>query len=404
VEPEFPNRNRAAVLAQVLEVSPTTRANVAAATGLSAATVSRMVDALLSEGLLRETDEVASGRRGRRATLVEVVADRAVVVGVDLGASSTRFIVADLLAEPLDRRISPTPADCGPEELAAWLADEVVTTAGGLVDRLAAVAVGLPGAVRGHDRSVSSAPNLPQVEQRAFLDVLEERLGPALDLDNDSNYALLGEQRFGAARSAPTAVMLTVGAGLGAGVALDGRLLHGRNGLVGEFGHLPVGPLGTPLEHLVTGPGIMHRAAELGLEISSPAALFADDADGQLLAMRRHVEQALLVVLTAAVVSYEPETIVLGGRIGRSLTTQLEELGESLRRIVPSAPSVVPAQLNDLSGALGAVVAALHRVYLSLGLSQQDLIRVPRSRDLGLAISDGAAAGTGTGTEPGGES
>jgi predicted NBD/HSP70 family sugar kinase len=387
VELEPSNRNRAAVLAHVVETSPTTRAAVSVATGLSPATVSRMVDGLLHEGLVRETDEVANGRRGRRATLIEVVADRAVVVGVDLGASSTRFIVADLLAEPLGRRTSPTPTGCGPEELAAWLADEVMATAGDLTDRLAAVAVGLPGAVRRHDRSVSSAPNLPQVEQRAFLDVLEERLGPALDLDNDSNYALLGEQRFGAARSAPTAVMLTVGAGLGAGVALDGRLLRGRNGLVGEFGHLPVGPLGTPLEHLVTGPGIMRRAAELGMEISSPAALFADDADGQLVAMRHHVEQALLVVLTAAVVSYEPETIVLGGRIARALGGHLEELGEALRQIVPSAPPVVPAQLDDLSGALGAVVAALHRVYLGLGLSEQDLVRVPPPRDLGLVAA-----------------
>lgn len=392
MDPEVPNRNRAAVLAQVLESSPTTRVAVAAATGLSPATVSRMVDALLGEGLLRETDEVTSGRRGRRATLLEVVADRAVVVGVDLGASSTRFIVADLLAEPLRRRVCPTPGDCGPEELAGWLADEVMATAGDLAGRLASVAVGLPGAVRRHDRSVYSAPNLPQVEQPAFLDVLEERLGPALDLDNDSNYALLGEQRFGAARSAPTAVMLTVGAGLGAGVALDGRLLRGRNGLVGEFGHLPVGPLGTPLEHLVTGPGIMRRAAELGLDIASPAALFADDADGQLVAMRRHVEQALLVVLTAAVVSYEPETIVLGGRIARALEAHLQGLGEALRRIVPSAPPVVPAQLDDLSGALGAVVAALHRVYLGLGLGEQDLVRVPRTRDLGIAVSDGPAA------------
>lgn len=342
-----------------------------------------MVDALLSEGLLRETDEVASGRRGRRATLVEVVAERAVVVGVDLGASSTRFVVADLLAEPLGRRISPTPGDCSPEDLAAWLADEVAATAGDWSDRVAAVAVGLPGAVRRHDRSVSSAPNLPQVEQPAFLDALEDRLRPTLDLDNDSNYALLGEQRFGAARSAATAVMLTIGAGLGAGVSLDGQLLRGRNGLVGEFGHLPVGPLGTPLEHLVTGPGIMRRAAELGRELTSPTELFAADADDQLVAMRRHVEQAMLIALTAAVVSYEPEIIVLGGGVARSLTPRLEGLGEALRRITPAAPPLVPAQLHDLSGALGAVVAALHRVYLDLGLGQHDLVRVPRPRDLG---------------------
>jgi predicted NBD/HSP70 family sugar kinase len=389
VEPDGRTRNRAAVLADLLASSPTTRAAVAGATGLSAATVSRMVESLLSEGLLRETEEVPSGRRGRRATLVEVVADRAVVVGVDLGASNTRLIVADLLARPLARRISPTPVSATAEELASWVADEVRTVAGQLMGRVAAVAVGLPGAVRSHDRSVSNAPNLPQVEEQAFLDVLDDRLGPALDIDNDSNYALLGEQRFGAAREAPNAVMLTVGAGLGAGVALDGRLLRGRNGLVGEFGHLPVGPLGTPLEHLVTGPGIMRRAAELGLAIDSPAALFADDAAPQLVAMRRHVEQAMLVVLTAAVVSYEPDTIVLGGGIARSLAPGLEQLGDALRQIVRSAPPVVHAQLHDLSGALGAMVAALHRVYLGLGLAEEDLVRVPSPRDLGLVATWG---------------
>jgi predicted NBD/HSP70 family sugar kinase len=146
------------------------------------------------------------------------------------------------------------------------------------------------------------------------------------------------------------------------------------------------------LEHLVTGPGIMRRAAELGLEIASPAALFADDADGPLVAMRRHVEQALVVVLTAAVVSYEPETIVLGGRIGRSMAAHLGELGDALRQIVPSSPPVVLAQLDDLSGALGAVVAALHRVYLGLGLSQRDLVRVPHPRELGLVVSDDTPA------------
>lgn len=389
MEPDGRNRNRAAVLTQVLAASPTTRAAVAAATGLSPATVSRMVDSLLTEGILRETGEVPSGRRGRRATLVEVVADRAVVAGVDLGASSTRLVVADLLATPVARRTVPTPVSLSSRELAAWMADEVQSTAGALAGRVAAVAVGLPGAVRNHDRSVSNAPNLPQVEEQAFLQVLGERLGPALDIDNDSNYALLGEQRFGAARSAATAVMLTVGAGLGAGVALDGRLLRGRNGLVGEFGHLPVGPLGTPLEHLVTGPGIMRRAAELGLEIDSPAALFADDAAPQLVAMRHHVEQAMLVVLTAAVVSYEPDTIVLGGGIARSLAPGLEQLGDALRQIVRSAPPLVHAQLHDLSGALGAMVAALHRVYLGLGLSEEDLVRVPSARDLGLTASAG---------------
>ncbi len=113
-----------------------------------------------------------------------------------------------------------------------------------------------------------------------------------VSIDNDANYALLGERYFGVARSAPNAVMFTLGLGLGAGVMIDGRLFRGIHGLVGEFGSLPIGPLGTRLEHLVTGFGIMRRAAELGIELSSPADLFGP-LSGTLADLRRQFEHGL---------------------------------------------------------------------------------------------------------------
>jgi predicted NBD/HSP70 family sugar kinase len=389
VEHEARRSNRAAVLAEILASTPTTRTAIAHATNLSGATVSRMVEGLLNEGIARESDTVFSGRRGRRATQVEAVAERTVACGVDLGASNTRVVISDLLARPLVQRRVPTPTGLETAELADWLAQTILAAAGELWPKVGSMALGLPGAVRQEDRAVSNAPNLVQVEDPHFLVVLESRLGHAVEVDNDSNYALLGEQRFGAARSAPTAVMLTIGAGLGAGVAIDGRIFRGRNGLVGEFGHLPVGPLGTPLEHMVTGPGIMRRAAELGLDLSSPAALFREDADAPVVAMRLHVEQALLIVLTAAVVSYEPDIIVIGGGIAQSLAPSIDRLGTAVGQILRSAPPVVAAQLDDLSGALGAAVAALHRIYRELGVAEEDLTRIPNP---GVPDSSSAAA------------
>jgi predicted NBD/HSP70 family sugar kinase len=341
VEAHAPRRaNRSAVLAQVLAQGPITRTAIGQRTRLSPATVSRIVEQLLDEGLLTETDATPSASRGRRATPVTIAAEQGVVCGVDVGGSNVRIVVADLTAKPLLTKTVPTPTTMDARRLARWLADLIKDSLGDHLPLLDCVSLGLPGAVRQDDRSVSNAPNLRQVEEPEFLRLLEERLDTDVEVDNDSNYALLGELRFGAARHAQTAVMFTVGAGLGAGVALDRRLFRGRSGLVGEFGHLPAGPLGTSLEQLISGPGILHRTRELGLRFDNPADVFRS-ADPRLAPVKQQVQQALLVVLTAAVVAYEPE-------------------------------------LGDLSGALGAVVAALHTAYRRLGLADLDLTEVPR--------------------------
>ncbi|WP_239088466.1 ROK family transcriptional regulator [Planosporangium mesophilum] len=379
---EVPRRaNRSAVLAHVLAQGSATRTVLGRETGLSPATVSRIVEQLLAEGLLSETNGAPGSGRGRRATPVTIETERTVVCGVDLGGSNVRIVVADLAAKPLMTTTVPTPTGCDAEELGRWLADLILDTVGDQRPLLDAVAVGLPGAVGQDDRSVSNAPNLRQVEQADFLRMVERRLGMGVDIDNDSNYALLGELRFGAARDAQTAVMFTVGAGLGAGVALDRRLFHGRTGLVGEFGHLPAGPLGTSLEQLVSGPGILARARELRLPFDNPADVF-HSSDPRLAPVKQQIEQALLIILTAAVVAYEPDVIILGGGISRGLEPGLERINQRLREIVPTTATVQSTELGDLAGAFGAVVAALHTTYRRLGLDELHLAHVPHREAL----------------------
>lgn len=375
-----PVPNRVVVLTEILASGPTTRVAVSEATGLSGATVSRAVDALLRQDLVRESAALPPSGRGRPAMLLEGVGERALACGVDLGAANTRFVVSDLLARTLVVRRTPTPAGLGPDRLGRWIAEETAVTAGQRWGAVAAVGLGLPGAVHPDDRTVSDAPNLPVVEDRRFLLALDAAVTVPVVLDNDANFAMLGEQRFGAARGASAAVMFTIGAGLGAGVVLGGRLLRGRRGLVGEFGHLPVGPLGTPLESIVTGPGILGAAAELGLRLSSPAELFgATHAASEL---RHRVEDALVLMLTAATVSYEPEVIVLGGGIATSLTPGLPHLAERLADTVRHAPSLVPAALGDLSGAYGAAVAALRSIYRGMAVPEEELSRLPSATAL----------------------
>ncbi|TFC05234.1 ROK family transcriptional regulator [Cryobacterium mannosilyticum] len=369
--------NRATVITELLRSRPTSRGQIAQVTGISAATVSRAVDQLISEGLVREVSALVSESRGRRPVLLDLEADTAHVVGVDLGASNTRFAIVDLLGSTVVEREIRTPADFSPAKLGEWVVAEVREAAGDMWNRIQFSSVGLPGAVSQDDGSVSNASNLAQVEDRRFLDALESSFGIPVEIDNDVNYALLGEQHFGVASQYPTAAMLTLGAGLGAGLAIEGTILHGRRGLVGEFGHLPIGPLGTRLEHLVTGPGILRKAAEAGVTLADPAELFVSDPSNAITTLRGNFDHALLIVLTAITVSCEPEIIVLGGGIAKSLASSLTRYEDALRQNLHSSPKLVLPGLGDMSGAVGAAVSGLHRAYRELGVSPDALTSLP---------------------------
>ncbi|WP_233206249.1 ROK family protein [Cryobacterium sp. N19] len=306
------------------------------------------------------------------------MADTTHVVGVDVGANNTRFVIVDLLGVTVLSREIATPIDVSPPELAEWVVAQVKTTAANGWHFIRYACVGLPGAVNQENNSVSNAPNLIQVEDRRFLDALEASFGIPIEIDNDANYALLGEQRFGVARDFPTAAMLTLGAGLGGSLAVDGTILRGRHGLVGEFGHLPVGPLGTRLEHMVTGPGIIRRASEAGISLASPAELFVANPPAHIASLRDQFDQALLIVLTALAVSCEPEIIVLSGGIAKSLSSSFSRYEDALRQNLQYAPRLVLSGLGDMSGAVGAAVSGLHRAYQELGVASDALATLPR--------------------------
>lgn len=371
--------NRSAVLTELLRHRPSTRKRVSTATGISQPTVTRAVDELIGDGILFEGEEVIAESRGRRARSIDLISDRAYVVGVDLGASNTRLLVTDLVATPIRAATLSTPTELGSIDLAHWLAGEIKAVSANHWDRVAQVALGMPGAVSQDDFTVSNADNLRQVEDALFLGALRDELGKPLQIDNDANYALLGELRFGAAKSALNAAMLTLGAGLGAGLAVDGRLLQGRRGLVGEFGQLPMLLVGDRLGQLVTGPGIMRRAREANLPLTDPSGLFAHDASPLLRAMRAQFDQALLIVVMAIVAACEPQVIVLGGGISASIGNDLSQYEEFVRTTLRYSPKLVPPKLGDFSGATGAAVSGLQAEYLDIGVNRHALASLPNS-------------------------
>ena len=102
----------------------------------------------------------------------------------------------------------------------------------------AGVGVGIPGFILLESGVVSVAPNLPGFENFAVRDAIEKRLGAMVILENDANSAALGEQWIGAGRDTKDLVLLTLGTGIGGGILVNGRVLHGALGMAGELGQI----------------------------------------------------------------------------------------------------------------------------------------------------------------------
>ncbi len=98
---------------------------------------------------------------------------------------------------------------------------------------------------------------------------MAERLGVPVAVDNDANAALVAEHRHGAARGAQTAALLTLGTGIGGGIMVDGKLVHGATRRGAERGHMVIDVDGPPctcgnrgcLEMLVSGTALGSRGA-----------------------------------------------------------------------------------------------------------------------------------------------
>jgi predicted NBD/HSP70 family sugar kinase len=355
---------RSAVLAAIIAAGRVTRAGLADSAGCSPEDVSLATDALLTDGLITASDGLVTVRGG-------------LVGGVDLGASNCRFLLADLLGNPVRISYEQTPVSIGAAALADWLAGQITGLAAGAAAPLRAVAIGLPGMVTADGTRISGAPNVPQIEGEAFAYQLRLDIPAPVRLYNDSDLALLGELRFGAGRGLADAVMFTIGAGLGSGAVLGGELLRGRRGLTGEFGYLPIGPSGETVEDLLSGNGLLRQARALRVPARDAAELFSTDSD-VLEPVLERFDRALVLALSAATVAYEPAVIIVGGGLSPAVAKRLDMARARLAELLPDPPPDLRlASLGDLSGTLGALVVAYRTAYRELGISESDAAPLP---------------------------
>ncbi len=168
-------------------------------------------------------------------------------IGVDLGGTNLRVAAIDASGQVLDRVSVPAVYTAGPEQVVTGIVqviNKICSRVG--ASGLRGVGIGVPGFIDIDTGVVVGAANLPGFEGFPIRDEIQKVLGTTIILENDANAAALGEMWMGAGKNVKDLILITLGTGIGGGIVVDGKVLHGFLGMAGEIGHMTVFPDGNP--------------------------------------------------------------------------------------------------------------------------------------------------------------
>ena len=389
--------NRSAVLQTLRLSGPLSQSELAGRLALSLPTVMRTVEELRQECLIQALGTVPS-EGGRPRTMLALNHAAHAVVAVDLGGSKMHGAVLDLAGQVQHEiRLEYARGD----HLHAL--DRLYDLVDGLLaaprppdQRVRGIGIGAPGIVRNPEGVVEWAPSL-EWRQLPLKQLLSDRFGLPVFVENDVNLAALGELDYGAGRGADSIVCIAIGTGIGAGIVIRGSIYTGAHQIAGEIGYFLPGLRFLPgssavqteqavvdaipagfgaLETVASGAGIAARASRrrslaavqnggdgtIGDEPLTTEQVFTAARAGERWAQEVIDETVDYLSLAVANICalLDPEVVVLGGGIARSADLLIEPILCRLRGVLPRAPRLVASPLDRLAGVMGAVTLVLN--------------------------------------------
>ena len=305
-------------------------------------------------------------------------------LGIDIGGTKVAggVVAADGTVLATARRATPGASVPATEDAIVAVVEEL---ADGHDGDLVGVGVGAAGWFDRSGDTVLFSPHLAWRGSTLRAD-LAARLRQPVWVGNDADAAAWAEYRFGAARGAELALMVTLGTGIGGGIVLGGRLQRGAHGVAGEWGHMRVVPDGRLCacgnrgcwEQYVSGNALGQAARELAASSPATATHLLERADGRAEELTgEHVARAATAGDAAArelvtdvgawlgqgiadlAAVLDPDVVVVGGSVSLLGELLLAPARERLDRALPGrgyrpGPRVVAAELGPQAGLVGA--------------------------------------------------
>ncbi len=390
--------NAALLLDIIREKGFVSRAELARLSGLTKPTVSSQVADLIERGIVVEDGEGSpDARGGKPPTMLRFDADCGALIAAEIGSSTVRIWFADLDGRPIDFETCPITPAFG----AAHVLDVLCTAIQSILSRgrgrekqLLSIGIAAPGRVDANTGTVLEAGNVFHWRNVEVRNRIEDHFGVPTLVDNDVNFAALGEMHSGLAAGVQNFILIRLGTGVGAGLVLGGRLYQGTHWAAGEIGHMifdrasaagqDVAERGL-LELAIGSDRVRERvisaqaAQSTGSSILPGADLAAELAD--LVSRNDEAAERVLdevasqisIAVADMAATIDPELIVLAGELFGLVADRIRDL---VGRVIPWPMRIELSALGAdaaLMGAMGSARGLAHDLLCDLGRGQVQL-------------------------------
>jgi glucokinase len=370
--------NARTILRSLKELGSCSRADLVRATGMSAPTVANVVSDLDDLGLIQWIGEGVSGG-GRPPENLRFNADYGCLAGVDVTADALRILLTDLNGTLLEEQSETLTKE-------ARSPDAVIDVLRNLLKammqrrnlpskKLVAMTIGVAGITNARDGIVVSVSDSSTWRDVSLLDLLKRHFACALFVENDTNLAAIGEHFRGVAQTEDSFVFIGIGAGVGAGIFLNGQIVHGASWSAGEIGYLRIPNISSvqpslyefgALEQVLGGPGILRswnavsnksgqtiklRRANKVLDL----ALEGDAAAQKIVLQRARLLKDVILNLSLIL---NPNLFVVGGDLGAHAAL-LQPTVEMLQESEVAVTRVLPSSLGDSAVVWGGIAVSM---------------------------------------------
>jgi len=307
-------------------------------------------------------------------------------IGIDLGGTNIAGGLVNKDGSVVELKSIPTGKERGFEVVTNDILALIKELSSGAPEAVEGVGIGVPGVVDKNLSMIYYCTNLGWYDQNLGK-ALSDALGIPVFIDNDANLAALAEVEAGALSSVKNAVMLTLGTGIGGGVAVDGHILRGSHGLGSEIGHMIIGEnfydcnCGNNgcFETFSSATAVIKYAEKLVQEKTYPdsplnliykekgltAKAIVDAAkSGDRLGndVFDRLVRYLAIGVTNIINLYDPEMIAFGGGLAHTGDFLIEKLNAKVQSMAfiknfPSAKLIL-AELGNDAGVIGAAMLA----------------------------------------------
>ncbi len=364
------------------------RTDLAEEMGLTKAAVTIIVNDLISNGIILETESRTTSS-GRPPVVLEIDPKQGLVAAIDMGAMHLSVALGDYSARILEEVETAFQIADGPEkclEQADCVLQELLQRRGVALSDISGIGIGVPGPVIAEEGFVMAPPIMPGWDRFPIRTTLEKKWETSITLNNDAELGALGEWAYGAGRGEKNLAFIKVGSGIGAGLIINQQIYGGTTGSAGEIGHLTVdenGPLCTCgnhgcLEAFAGGHAIASQAKKLVASgkrtLLSEKNIDSITAHDVAEAARRGDLPAQEIVkrsgtyigiaIAGLINLFNPSTVIIGGgvaQVGDLLTTPIRQaVRERSLRASEHGVKIMTAMLGRRSSLIGAMVQAIN--------------------------------------------